>query len=138
MSGIKNSDFKIGDKVTRTGCSHTQFGIVEGGVYMVLSTCDPEGEGHISLEEDPHRWYDSQYFELYVQPEVEQSPSELEEAYARIDSLEELVASLSEDRTKLLKAVKELLNVLDDNKWQLNKADLEGIAYAVKIYNKIK
>jgi hypothetical protein len=69
---------------------------------------------------------------------VEEGTSELEEAYARIDSLEELVAELSEDRAKLLKAVKELLNVLDDNKFQLDKTDFEGIAYAVNIYNKIK
>lgn len=64
-------------------------------------------------------------------------PSELEEALARIDSLEELVTSLSNDRTQLLKAIKELLGVLDENKYQLDSTDFEGIVYAQIIYNRV-
>lgn len=134
------SKFKIGDKVLRTGCSATELGLITGEVYVVKAI-PPQWNDFIILEGVDDAW-DQDKFELIEEAPKETSPSddsvsELEEAYARIDSLEELVSSLSDDRTQLLKAIKEMIQVLDENKCQLDSTDFEGIVYAQGIYNKM-
>lgn len=78
-----NWNWERGDKVVRTGCSHPEHGIVSGGVYTIKDLLAGEGNSlaDICLEEDPERYYDSNRFDLYV-------PTELEEAYAHIETLE--------------------------------------------------
>jgi hypothetical protein len=63
----------------------------------------------------------------------EDTPSELEEAYARIDSLEELVSSLSDDRANLIKTSNNLLSVILDNRQYMDTTDWEAVAYSESI-----
>ena len=101
---MSESIFKIGDNVIRTGCSHPEHGIVNGGVYTIKDLLAGEDNelADICLEEDPERYYDSNCFELYVP-----QPTELEEALAKVDTLE----SALEDAVRELISLREGSNM---------------------------
>jgi hypothetical protein len=88
--------FKVGDRVLRKFPEFDYMYMEAGKVYTVTEVFGPEDDEHLYVDGKSHFW-DADYFELYVEPEEEHSPSELEEAYARIDSLEELVTELSQE-----------------------------------------
>lgn len=81
---------KVGDLVKRTSKGFPEYGIVEGNVYTVLDVKDSEEDEYadICLEEDPERWYDKRNFKLYTLEPTNDLQSELEEALAKIESLE--------------------------------------------------
>jgi len=122
-----NMKFKVGDKVVRTRPEFDYMYMEAGKVYTVTEVFGPEEDECIYVEGKPHLW-DADFFELYVEPEVESSPSELEEAYARIDSLEELTTNLVNERTTLIAAVKSLKMVIADNINVLDSIELGALS----------
>lgn len=107
MSGIKNSEFKgttfqVGDEVV---CINSEgmpsSRLKRGNVYTLTGVREGTylDQPCVYLDSDHFYGMISTRFEL-----VNKTPSELEEALAKIDSLEELVSSLSDD----LKEAKEI------------------------------
>ena len=96
--------FKVGDKVIRTASHDLDYMYMESGkVYTVSQVFGPDEDECIYVDNHQHYW-DADYFELYQPEQTEPTDdlqSELEEAYAKIDTLE----SALED------AVKELLDL---------------------------
>lgn len=58
---------------------------------------------------------------------VTESTTDLEECHAKIDSLEELVSSLSDERTTLIAAVKTLQSIITENFTSLDSTDYDAL-----------